>query len=106
MAHQSWANFFYAHFKMVDVCIYFWLFFYFTGNPFILTNIQGFPCQKVCGTKVTPISVESFAPAYGFDEENLSEIRGETKPAGKAVFNSVMLHFCYYQKMEDSGINY
>ena len=72
-------------------------------------NIQGYPCQKVCGAKETPISVESVASAFiqPPDEENQSEItpKNAVRPAGSAAHNFVMLHYCHYQKLEDGGMN-
>lgn len=72
--------------------------FHFTENPFILLNVQGFACQKVCGAQETPIAVRTSAP---FSLDANSEISGNIKPAGMTDRMDVELRFCHYQKMDD-----
>ena len=72
----------------------------FPDNPFILSNVAGNPCQKVCGAKETKLSFRTL-----FDnilrEEYPSSITGKVKPAGTTLNHEVELNYCYYEKMND-----
>ncbi|KAL9974323.1 hypothetical protein ACROYT_G011345 [Oculina patagonica] len=69
-------------------------------NPFILSNVAGNPCQKVCGAKETKLAFETATPIVP-DDERSSTITGVIKPAGKASNQILELSYCYYEKMAD-----
>lgn len=76
--------------------------FHFTENPFILTNVQGFACQKVCGAQETAIAVLTGGPPK-FPKEHPSQIRGDPRPAGSIdeMGFAIELRYCHYRKMDD-----
>ena len=78
--------------------------FNYIENPFILMNVQGYSCQKVCGAQETPVAVRTAAftpPPWAPN----SGIHGNVKPAGMTSRQEVELRFCHYQKMDDGLYN-
>jgi len=85
--------------KIVEVEVsYSWL--NFPDNPFILSNIAGNPCQKVCGAKDTQLSFRTVFDKI-IKQEYPSTITGKVKPAGTTHDHELELNYCYYEKMND-----
>ncbi len=76
-----------------------------TENPFILSNVHGQPCQKVCGAKETKLAFETATPIIPLDDMPTSTITGVIKPAGKASNEILELSYCYYEKMANGWYN-
>ncbi|XP_078367256.1 uncharacterized protein LOC144651218 [Oculina patagonica] len=71
-------------------------------NPFILSNIAGNPCQKVCGAKDTQLSFRTVFSKF-LRKEYPSTITGSIKPAGSIFDHELELSYCYYEKMDDAN---
>lgn len=74
-------------------------------NPFILSNVAGNPCQKVCGAKDTRLSFQTLFDKM-IRKEYPSSITGDIKPAGAVHDHELELSYCYYEKMDDGWYNY
>ena len=66
-------------------------------------KVQGFPCQKVCGARKEECAISTGAFYRDDPSAKESVINGNIKPAGSTYRHVVLLHFCYYVKME-SGL--
>jgi len=72
----------------------------FPDNPFILSNVAGNPCQKVCGAKDTQLSFRTVFDKI-IKQEYPSTITGKVKPAGTTHDHELELNYCYYEKMNE-----
>lgn len=80
--------------------IYYFALFTLIENPFVLVRVQGFSCQKVCGTQVTNVAVRTGASTPDFAAPD-SGIKGIVKPFGMVSRQEVELRFCHYKKLDD-----
>ena len=76
----------------------------FSDNPFILSNVAGNPCQKVCGAKETQLSFRTVFDKM-IRKEYPSTITGKVMPAGTTLDHELELNYCYYEKMNDGWYN-
>lgn len=76
----------------------------FPDNPFILSNVAGNPCQKVCGAKDTQLSFRTVFDKF-IRQEYPSTITGNIQPAGTTLDHELELSYCYYEKMDGGWYN-
>ncbi|XP_078363853.1 uncharacterized protein LOC144648092 [Oculina patagonica] len=72
-------------------------------KPFILSNVAGQPCQKVCGAKESPLAFRTVQVASMPPHDSASSsITGDIKPEGSTSNDELELRYCYYEKMDDA----